>query len=91
MSLPLAVHHRLDVLAELAVAVSATRGEIIGMLISEADLNAAQLEQCIVAYRKKTVGDVVPPRLGEAHRGDDNVVRLPIRQPGRPPAHRAAG
>jgi hypothetical protein len=91
MSLPLAVHHRLDVLAELAVAASATRGEIIGMLISEADLDTTQLEQCVVAYRKKTVGEVVPPKPGNAQEGDDNVVRLPVRHPGRPPAHRAAG
>jgi hypothetical protein len=92
MSLPLPVHHRLDLLAELAVAVSATRAEIIGMLISEADLDGVQLEQRIVTYRKKTVGQVVPPKPGESRNGDDgNVVTLPVRHAGRPPVHRAAG
>jgi hypothetical protein len=90
MALPLAVHHRLDVIAESAVAVSATRAEIIGMLIADTYLHPIELEQRIVAYRKKTVGDVVPSTSGE-HGADGNVVTLPVRHAGRPPTHRAAG
>jgi hypothetical protein len=91
MSLPFAVHHRLDVLAELAAAANATRAEVIGMLISEADLDAVGLEQAIVAYRKKTVGAVVPRKPGESGETKGNVVTLPMRPPGRPSSHRAAG
>lgn len=89
MSLPLAVHHRLDVLAHLAVAANATRAEIIGMLISEAKLDAVELEDSIVAYRKASVGDVVPsePR-GVGEPDDDNVVTLPLRHAGRPVTRR---
>jgi len=87
MSLPLAVHHRLDVLADLAAMVNASRAEIIGMLIAETALDADDLEERIVAYRKMTVRDVVPRKAGE-QRGEedgDNVIALPVRQPGRPP------
>lgn len=88
MSLPFAVHHRLDVLAENAAAVKATRAEIIGMLISEAELDATRLERDIVAYRKRKVRDVVVATPAEAR---SNVIELPVRQPGRPSSHRAAG
>jgi hypothetical protein len=91
MSLPLAVHYRLDVLAKLAAAVSATRAEIIGMLISESDLDAAWLESSIVSYRKSTVREVVPPHSRETKDADSNVIELPVRHPGRPPTHRVAG
>jgi hypothetical protein len=87
LSLPLAVHYRLDLLADLATDVKASRAEIIGMLIAAADLDdPGTLERGIVAYRKMLVGDVVPKRLGEARdeADDDNVVALPVRQPGRP-------
>jgi hypothetical protein len=92
MSLPLAVHHRLDVLTDLATDASATRSEMIGMLIATAELEAGELEQRILAYRKMTVGDVVPATPDGPHdQGDnDNVVTLPLPRPGRP-AHRVAG
>jgi hypothetical protein len=83
MSLPLAVHHRLDLLADLAVDVNASRAEIIAMLISEADLDVPTLERLVLAYRKKTVGDVVPARAGDGEA--ENVISLAPRQPGRPP------
>jgi hypothetical protein len=88
MSLPFAVHHRLDVLAGHAAAVKATRAEIIGMLIAEADLDAGRLERDIVAYRKRKVRDVVVTKPADAH---SNVIELPVRQPGRPSTHRVAG
>jgi len=78
MSLPLAVHRKLDLLAEEATDVSATRAEIIAMLIAEAEVDAASLEQRIVAYRKKKVGDVLPGP------GQDPNVVVPLRPPGRP-------
>jgi hypothetical protein len=91
MSLPVVVHHRLDVLAELAAATSATRAEIIGMLISGRDLDVNQLEVDILDYRKKTVGQVMPPRGGESvDPKDDNVVEFQVRRPGRPPRHAAS-
>lgn len=90
MSMPLAVHHRLDVLAELAGVVNASRAEIISMLIAETVLNAEQLEDRIIAYRKMTVGDVVPAQRGTSDGEADNVISLPARQPGRPP-NRATG
>lgn|GEM_PF-3225372 len=91
MSLPVVVHHRLDVLAELAAATSATRAEIIGMLISRRDLDVDQLEADVLDYRKKTVGQVMPPKDGESvDPKGDNVVELQVRPPGRPPRHAAS-
>jgi predicted DNA-binding protein len=92
MSMPLAVHHRLDVLTGLATDVNATRAEIIAMLIAHADVDVEQLEKAVLAYRKMTVGDVVPTKPGEPSPEDagDNVVKLPLRQPGRP-RQRSAG
>lgn len=88
MSLPLAIQHRLDVLAELADDASATRAEIIGALIAEAPANAEQLERLIMHYRKKSVGEVIPKRPDELSPlediPDDNVVALERRGPGRP-------
>lgn len=88
MSLPLAVHHRLDLLADLATDVDATRAEVVATLICDAPMDADALEKAVLAYRKLTVGDVVPPeesqpeepRLEDA----DNVVSIRRRGPGRP-------
>jgi hypothetical protein len=81
MALPLAVHYRLDRLARLASDVTATRAEIVGMLIAEAGLDVDELEQRVLAYRKRTVGSVVPTD-GTAQ-DSDNVV-VPIARQGRP-------
>jgi hypothetical protein len=94
MSLPLAVHHRLDILAEHGAPAGATRADIIGMLIAQADLDQDILVDGLVAYRKMTVREVVPEAPGQLA-GDDgdgaNVIELPARHPGRPPNRRAAG
>lgn len=88
MSLPLAIHHRLDRLATLADDVGASRAEIVGMLVANADLDVAELEMAVLRYRKLKVGDVLPP---EEHLerpshldGADNVVAIKRRGPGRP-------
>jgi hypothetical protein len=83
LSLEMAISHRLDVLAELAEAANASRGEIISMLIGEAPEDAEELERRILAHRKKAVGDVIPARPDEPLDGE-NVVRLEPRPPGRP-------
>lgn len=87
MSLPLAIHHRLDHLAELANRTGASRAEIIGMLVSEAPLDAAEIRRRIMDYRDRTVGDVVPDdpsqhAVEDGERG--NIVRFEKRSPGRP-------
>jgi hypothetical protein len=88
MSLPLAVYHRLDLLADAAEDVSATRAEIIGMLIAGAEIDPGALEQGILRYRKMRVGDVVPEEGAEAPTAPiedaDNVVSIQRRAPGRP-------
>lgn len=86
MSLPLAVYHRLDLLTDAAVAVAATRAELIGMLIADAELEPEALERSVVAYRKMTVGDVIPDEVEGGAEGpaDDNVVAIRPRRPGRP-------
>lgn len=87
MTLPLAVHHRLDLLADLAADVNASRAELIAMLISEAALDGPALEQRVLGYRKKTVGDVVPQQAVTPGEDDsENVIELPLRAPGRPRA-----
>jgi hypothetical protein len=73
----------LDLLAGLAVDVNASRAEIVARLISEADLDAATLERLVLAYRKKTVGDVLPATSGDGNA--ENVISLAPRKPGRPP------
>lgn len=78
MALPLAVHRRLDILAEAAKDVSATRAELVAMLIAEADIDSGSLEQRILAYRKKTVAEVLAVPVG------DSDVVVPLRTPGRP-------
>lgn len=81
MSLPIAVHHRLDVLADSAKAVNPSRAEIIGALVAEAGLESEKLERLIVAYRKKTVGDVVPADPAQVRQ---NLYSIETRGPGRP-------
>jgi hypothetical protein len=89
LSLEMAISHRLDVLAELAGAANASRGEIISMLIGEAPEDAEELEQRLLAHRKKAVGDVIPAQLDQPHDGE-NVVRLEPRSPGRPSRRNAS-
>lgn len=89
MSLPFAVHHRLDLLAEAAKAAGATRAEIIGMLISGASLEPEELESAVLRYRKFKVGDVLPEEEPEPEQAvdpaeADNVISISRRGPGRP-------
>lgn len=84
MMLPLAIHHRLDVLAEAAQAAQATRSEIIGMLIATAELDSEVLERSIMTYRKITVGDVVQDQLVADAEPGENVIHFERRGPGRP-------
>lgn len=86
MSLPLAVHHRLDLLAQEAADVDATRAEIVAMLICEAPMDSEFLERAILNYRKLTVGDVVPPEEDAPKPlplDRDNVVSIRRHGPGR--------
>ena len=87
MSLPLAVHHRLDELTELADDTNPTRAELIAALIVFAPTDAEELERQIMSYRKMRVGDLLEPS-GDTAGG--NVVRLDERLPGRP-KHKGAG
>lgn len=84
LALPLAVHRRLDLLAEAAAAVDASRSEIIGMLLAEADLEPESLERQIIAYRKMKVGDALPPSEGGHEAVPANVISFEKRPPGRP-------
>lgn len=88
MSLPMAISYKLDALAELAKAASATRAEVISMLIDQASEEVEDLERGILAYRKKSVRDVLPASGQPAD--DRNVVELPLRTAGRP-SRRSAG
>jgi hypothetical protein len=81
MLLPVAVTHRLDLLAEAAKDSDATRAEIIGMLIAEADLDPEQLELAILRYRKLKIADVLAP---DETKAGENVISLRPRGPGRP-------
>jgi hypothetical protein len=92
MTLPLAIHHRLDVLAEAAQDVDATRAELIAMLIAEAEPNPEILERAVLRYRKLQVGDVIPehpePLDVTDTKDEDNVVSILPRGPGRPAKRR---
>jgi hypothetical protein len=81
MSLPLAVHYRLDRLARLAEDVNASRAEIAAMLIAEAKLDVGDLESRVLAYRKLHVGDVAP---SDPQHDDSDTVVVPLAKPGRP-------
>lgn len=84
--MPLAIYHRLNLLADCAAGANASRAEIIGMLVANADLEPAKLDRDLIAYRYKTVGDVVPD--SEQHDGRSRavgkVVSIQPRSPGRP-------
>lgn len=81
MSLPVALHHRLDEFAEDAKDVDATRAEIVGMLLAAAEFEDGELESAILRYRKLKVSDVIPQNdIGKG----DNVVSIRRRSPGRP-------
>lgn len=85
MFLPQAVHRKLDLLADLTQDIGASRAHIIGMLISEAELDEASLESRILAYKKKKVRDVIPDRPSASEETHDRgVVVVERRGPGRP-------
>jgi hypothetical protein len=84
--LPMAIHLRLDALAESAEDSAATRKEIIGMLIADASLDPETLDEKVLAYRKLTNGDVVstlPDKPGEEVAAS-NVLSFKKRGRGRP-------
>jgi hypothetical protein len=90
MALPLALSYRLDAINELLGAFKPSRAEIIGMLIASARLDAEELEDAYIAYRKLSVRGVLP--LPEPEPADhpvsdsDKVIQLHPRTPGRPAA-----
>jgi hypothetical protein len=87
-SLPVAVHHRLERLAAIAWAVQPTHAELVGMLIAEAALDEARMEQAIISYRRMTVGDVVDnmerPAEADADEASEDTIMISLRGPGRP-------
>lgn len=87
MALPLAVNHRLDLLVEGAEDAHATRAEIVGALIARAALDPEKLEAAVLAYRKMTVGDVIPDQTPPVEVTEtveaDNVVSIVKHGPGR--------
>jgi hypothetical protein len=87
LSVPIAIHHRLDELADLATDVRASRAELVAMLIGEAALDTPALEELVLKYRRMRVRDVIPRSVDRSE--NENVITLPIRQPGRPPQRRA--
>lgn len=93
MSLPLAVHHKLDVLAEKAEDAEATRAEVVGMLIATASEDTEWLEGQIMRYRKMTVGQVITPdeptQADEAPDGS-NVISIEKHGPGRRASSKSA-
>lgn len=86
ISLPLAIHYRLDLLAELADDTAASRAEIVGMLIAEAELDQEVIERQVMRYRKLKVRDALPPQAAGVQ-PLDNVVSITKRGPGRPARH----
>jgi hypothetical protein len=85
MSLPLPIHERLSLLADLAADVAPSRAEIISMLIANADLDAGQLERSIMSYRKNKIGDVLPQSASDGREGDGAVIQIMTPRRGRPP------
>jgi hypothetical protein len=92
MSLPAAVHYRLDLLAEKAGNMNPSRAELVAMLIAEAELDEDSLEQRLLAYRKMTVGQILSQDEAPAAERSEGgkVINLPLRAPGRP-RHAAGG
>jgi hypothetical protein len=81
MSLPHALHHRLDRLAELAKPARTSRGEIIAMLIADAPEDRKTLVQMLLDYRDLTIEEVLAQE--ERLTGDQDVV-VQLRSAGRP-------
>lgn len=75
MTMPLAVHERLDKIAGLTAGLKSSRGELVAMLIAETELDRDVLEDRLSAYRKKRVGEVHP---------DPGANVYDLRTPGRP-------
>jgi hypothetical protein len=92
MELPLALSYRLDAVNELLGAFKPSRAEIIGMLIASARLDAKELEEAYIAYRKLRIREVLPLPKPESEPTDhpvtdnDKVIQLHPRTPGRPAA-----
>lgn len=84
MSLPLAVHQRLTLLADAAEYVAPSRAELVGMLIANANLDADELESSLLAYRRKTIGDVLPASTGSRDSEGAEVIQIAAPRPGRP-------
>lgn len=87
LALPAAILHRLEELSSLAAATRATQSDLIGMLVAEADLDPDELERQIIEYRKKKVADIFNPDAGTLQVEVDhdlNIVKVPLRPPGRP-------
>lgn len=88
MELPLALSYRLDAINELLGAFKPSRAEIIGMLIASARLDAEELEDAYIAYRKLRIREVLPlpkPEPTDHPVADnDKVIQLHPRTPGRP-------
>ena len=80
MNLPVAALRRLDKMAGLARYVRPTRNEMLAALIATAELDPAWLEERVNAYRRMTIGEVLP----ESDRASGNDVVVPLRKPGRP-------
>jgi hypothetical protein len=85
MNLPVAALRRLDAMAGLARFVRPTRNEMLAALIATAEMDPEWLEEQVNAYRRMTIGDVLPARDRAA---DHDDVVVPIRKPGRPGADR---
>ncbi len=88
MELPLALSYRVDAINELLGAFKPSRAEIIGMLIASARLDANELEDAYIAYRKLRIRQVLPEPEPTDHlaTNDDKVIHLRPRTPGRPAA-----
>jgi len=82
MTMPLAVLRKLELLADLAQDIGASRADVIATLIAEAEL-ADDLEARILAYKKLKVGDVLGPDKPDGHSAD-NVISIEAPGPGRP-------
>jgi hypothetical protein len=76
MALPVPIHYRLDELVRLARDVNSNRAELIATLIAFAPLVGSELEDMILAYRRLTVGEVMPNATASHAEGDSLVVQL---------------
>jgi hypothetical protein len=78
MVLPAPVSHRLDQLVDLADRARTDRAELTAALICHATTDEKKLEQAVLNYRGRIVGDVV---LGVPSGASE--IELPRRGPGR--------